>query len=1267
MSKLAFEYKRKSGARFDANDLGEFLPCAKVNNRKLHKIKVQMHKLMDKSSFVHLHLHTEYSLLDGCARIGKVVKVAKQMGMPAIAITDHGNMYGAITFFDECRKVGVRPIIGCEMYVASDLLIKDGKQKLEHLILLAKNEEGYLNLCKLNSIAFRDGFYYKPRIDYKTLKEHSKGLICTSACLAGTIPRCILQDQFEEAEKQVRWFKEVFGDDFYLEIQMHRPSSPAEMTNEYRFFVEQQLKVNKYLHEYAKKYNIKMVATNDVHYIYKEDAELQDVMVCIGIGRTLDETDRFKMTGSDYYFKSRSEMEQSLPDDIEAIENTIEIACKCNFDFNMAPTQNMDKNIYHFPNYQPPTGQSCEDYMNDLINAGIIERYGKETPEIRERVNSELKVINKLGYAQYFLTVRDYIMAAHEMGVPVGQGRGSGAGSIVAYTLHITDIDPLRYDLLFERFLHLERVSAPDFDIDFSDDGRDKVIEYVKRKYGEDKVVNILTFGTMAAKMAIKDVGRVLKIPYSETDKITKLIPMMPDDAKHHCVLKKCFGQYKKTPDDQTDYSIPELMEIYNNNPELRKVVDMAMRLEGMPRNCGTHACGILIGFDTLDKYIPLGRNGDNLTTQYNMVDIERLGHLKMDFLGLRNLNDIKTCQELVFENYGKDRVIDFNVLGYEDQKVYDLISSGNTTAVFQLESGGFQKFLKELKPNSLEDIIAAVSLYRPGPMDSIPRYVHNKHNPEDVTYAHPILKDILDVTYGCIVYQEQVQRIVQKMAGYSLGQADMVRRMMGKKKVDAMKAEKQVFLYGKPAENGNPAIPGCIKNGIKKEIAEQVWGEMENFAKYAFNKSHSACYAALAYKTAYLKTYYEPEFLTAVINNRITNAPEVSHYVSYSRSEGIEVLPPDVNLSKTRFTVKGRKMRFGLCAIKGIGEGVCDHIVEEREKNGPYTSLANFLLRNSDQNINKRVIEGMIYSGAFDCFGYKRSQLIAVYENAMACAAKERQSRISGQFSLFGSSMLSEEESVKITYPNISEYDLKTKLAHEKEALGVYISGHPLEEHMELTKTFNFNSSMLEEGPTDVDMIEAQEEGESSQLSTFASYGLEDGSKVVCGGVVSDIKRKTSRDGKTIAIVDIEDLYGTFSIMIFGKLYDKIRLHLAEDKIVLINGRLSIRVGMSPIIIAESIEFVGEDNQKFSLEEKRLVVGETGTKDRRTLYMQFDLNNPKIAKVVYDILASYPGSASVKIQWDKKLYAVDYSVNISEALISELEVMIGENNIKIM
>ena len=1270
MTKLQFEYKQKKGRKFSVNERGKFIPAVFLRTEKIKHVAIEMHKLMARDSFVHLHLHTEYSLLDGCARIEKVVKVAKQMGMPAIAITDHGNMYGAITFFDACKNAGIRPIIGCEMYVASDLWQKNNREKFEHLILLAKDEEGYLNLAKLNSIAFRDGFYYKPRIDYKTLKEHSKGLICTSACIAGTIPQIILKDRIEEAEKQVLWFKEVFGDDFYLEIQMHRPGKDEEIDEPYKYFIQQQTKVNMYLHDFAKKYNVKMVATNDVHYIYKEDAELQDLLVCISTQSTIDETDRFKMTGSDYYFKSREEMIEALPDDIEAIDNTIEIACKCNFDFHTAKTQNMDKNIYHFPNYQPPNGMSCEDYLRYLVDKGIVERYGKETKEIRDRAESELHVINTLGFSQYFLVVRDYIMAAHEMGVPVGQGRGSGAGSLVAYTVHITDIDPLKYDLLFERFLHLERITAPDFDIDFSDDGRDKVIEYVKKKYGEDKVVNILTFGTMAAKLAIKDVGRVLRVPYSETDKITKLIPMM--DAKHHDVLKKCFGKYHDDKDN-TDYSVPELVELYESDPTTKRVVDFAMRLEGMPRNCGTHACGILIGFDTLENYIPLGRNGDNLTTQYSMVDIERLGHLKMDFLGLRNLNDIKTCQELVFENYGKDRVIDFNKLGYEDPKVYDLISSGNTTAIFQLESGGFQKFLKELKPSSLEDIIAAVSLYRPGPMDSIPRYVHNKHNPADVTYAHPVLKDILDVTYGCIVYQEQVQRIVQKMAGYSLGQADMVRRLMSKKKVDLMKAEKQCFLYGKPAENGNPAIPGAIKKGVPKEVAEQVWGEMENFAKYAFNKSHSACYAALAYKTAYLKTYYEPEFLTAVINNRITNAPEVSHYVSYSRSEGIEILPPDINMSRTKFTVKGRKMRFGLCAIKGIGEGVCDQICAERDKNGPFKDLADFLMRTVEFNINKRVLEGMIYSGAFDCFGKNRSQLIAVYETAMGCAAKERASRLAGQFSLFSSGIMGEaNNSIEIKYPEIEEYDLKTKLMHEKEALGIYISGHPMQEYMDVCKTFTFNSSMIDEGPTDVDMIE-NETNPDDEVSTVSQYGLQDGSRVTCGGVIIKVNKKINKNNNTYAILDLEDLYGPFSVMLFNKTYDGCRTKLAENKIVSVSGRLSVRAGMSPIVVADGIKFLGddgkdeEDNTSEIKKPERYVVGDSSTQNKSTVYLQFDIKNPKIKKIVDDILLSYPGNTPVKVQWDKQLYMIDVLVNPTEALEGELKSMLGQNNVKII
>ncbi len=1262
MTKLSLKYIQTKGVKFLSDKNLNLVQRLTENKKAITKTK-NLKDIIESKNFVHLHLHTEYSLLDGCTRIEKVVKVAKEMGMPAIAITDHGNMYGAIRFYDACKAAGIKPIIGCEMYVADDLLNKNGKQKLEHLILLAKNEEGYLNLCKLNSIAFRDGFYYKPRIDYKTLKDHSAGLICTSACIAGTVPQLILKRQLEEAEKQVVWFKQVFGEDFYLEIQMHRPDNPQELTEEYRAYIQEQTLVNNQLKEYAKKYNIKLVATNDVHYIYKEDAELQDILMCISMQKTVDDTDRLKMSGSEYYFKSREQMLKALPDDEEAIDNTIEIALKCNFDFKQAKTQNLDKNMYHFPNYQPPTGQTCDEFIRDLVEQGIKSRYGNETKEIRDRVESELYVINKLGFSQYFLTVRDYIKAAHDMGVPVGQGRGSGAGSIVAYTINITDVDPLKYDLLFERFLHMERVTAPDFDIDFSDDGRQKVIDYTKQKYGEDKVVNIVTFGTLAAKMAIKDVGRVLRIPYSETDKVTKIIPTDMDAAKHHELLKKCFGL-----GSNKDGAIPELVEIYNNNPDIKKVVDIASKLEGMPRQTGTHACGVLIGFDTLENYIPIGRNGDILTTQYEAADIERLGHLKMDFLGLCNLNDIKTCKQLVKENHGVD--IDFNKIGYEDPKVYELIASGNTTAIFQLESGGFQKFMKELKPTHLEDIIAGVALYRPGPMDIIPRFTHNKHNPADTTYAHPLLENILNVTYGCIVYQEQVQRILQVLAGYTLGQADMVRRMMSKKKVDAMKAEKQIWLYGKPAEDGKPAIDGIVKRGIKIEVGEQIWSEMESFAKYAFNKSHAACYAYIAYQTAYLKNYYKGEFMTAVINNRINKADEMSHYVSYSRSEGIEVLPPDINVSETKFTFKDNKMRFGLCAIKGIGEGVCDGIVAERQKNGNYKSLENFLSRTVDLQINKRVIEGMIYSGAFDCFGVRRSQMIAVYENALAQAIKEKQSKAAGQFSLFSSMLSTQESSIIINYPNIEEYDLKTKLKHEKEALGIYISGHPLEEHMELAKTFTFNSSMVKENDSANDIVDDDNDTQEANVSGLKEYGLDDGSKVICGGIINKVNRKITKDNKTMAILDVEDLYGTFSVMIYARLFDQVKAKLAEDKIVVVNGRLSVREGFTPTIIAENINFVGEESDQYnttSYKKERIVFGETNNLSNHILYLQFDIQNERILNAVNNILISYCGNTQVRAVWDKKAYPLGILVEPTAALISELKNMLGSNNVKLV
>ncbi len=1183
-------------------------------------------------NFVHLHVHTEYSLLDGAARIDKLVKVCKEYGMPAVAITDHGNMYGCVPFFDACKKAGIKPIFGCEFYVADDLTEKKGKTKLAHLVLLAKNRVGYLNLCKLNTIAFRDGFYYKPRIDYQTLEKYAEGVICLSACLAGDIPQLILKRQYEEAEKLVVWFKNLFKDDFYLEIQNHK--------------LEEQIEVNIKIKEFAAKHNIKLVATNDVHYIYKEDSVFQDVLMCVQMGKTIDDPDRLKFATDEFYFKTYEQMAEMFPNDLEALENTMEIVEKCNYSFK---EDHIDENKYMFPNFIPPGGKDCVEYLKELCENGLKKRYDEITPVIRERVEHELEVINKQGFAQYFLTVQDYINAAKKMGIPVGPGRGSGAGSVVAYAIGITNIDPFKYDLLFERFLHTERVTAPDFDVDFADDRRQDVIDYVRNKYGADKVVKILTFGTMAAKNAIKDVGRVLKVPYSEMDKITKAIPNI--SAKHHDVIQKAFGFYHPKEGDKdygTDYSVPELVEAYNNNDDVKKVVDIAMKVEGMPRQTSTHACGVVVACDDLMKFMPLSRNGDDLTTQYSFADIERLGHLKMDFLGLRNLNDISKCIKYVKENHGVD--INFEESNYDDPNVYKLISTGNTKGIFQIESGGFQKFMKELQPSCIEDIIAAVSLYRPGPMDSIPRYIKNKHNPDQTTYDHPILENILNVTYGCIVYQEQVMRIVQDMAGYTLGQADMVRRMMGKKKMDAMIAERQVFLYGKPAENGKPAIDGAIKRGVSEEVANKVWSEMESFASYAFNKSHSAAYSYITYQTAYLKCYYEPEFLTSLLNNRITSSDEIKNYVTYAKEEKIEVLPPDINKSQTYFSVNDGKIRFGLAALKNVGVGVVDLIIEERDRNGEFKDFYDFINRVDSSAHNKRCIESMILSGACDCFGIKRSALMMVYSQIIDRVASDRKRAASGQISLFGFDDFAQDVDIKIEYPAVSEYDNATKLKLEKEVVGVYISGHPLSNYVDKFSTFNLTSDMISVDEEETTIMDEEEQ----ELETDFS-GLTDGMDVTCGGLLAEVKKLLSkRTNKEMAFAKLEDLYGQIELMIFPNVYPRVKEVLKADNLVTVKGKLSLRSGELPCVLVDSITVWSKEEQK--------------EEETHRLYLMYDLFDNNINKKILSVLNCYPGKLEVVVKnsRDGKPYKLGVSVENNKQMLDELHAYISDEYIKV-
>ncbi len=1183
-------------------------------------------------NFVHLHVHSEYSLLDGACRIEKLVKTVKEMGMPAVAVTDHGNMYGTVSLFDNCNKAGIKAIYGCEFYVDKDLTVKSGKSKLSHLILLVKNEIGYKNICELNTIAFRDGYYYKPRIDYKTLAKYSEGLICLSACLAGDLPQLILKGELDKAEEYALMMKNMFAPgDYYIEVQDHG--------------LPQEKYIYPYLVEIAKKLGIKTVATNDAHYIYKEDAQMQDILLCVQTGKKIDDPDRMRFDTEEFYIKSYDEMCALFPDNKEAIESTMEIAQKCNFTF-----EGIDQNIYYIPRFVPENGMSQLDYMNMLIEEGIVKKNVPDTKELRDRIASEMNVIVKQGFVGYYLVVRDYCTAARAMGIAVGPGRGSGAGSMVAYLIGIVDINPMKYDLLFERFLHTERITAPDFDVDFAASKRGEIIKYVTQKYGAEKVAGIATFGTMAAKNAIKDVGRSLNVPYSQLDKVTKAIPKM--DAKHNDVIKKCFGFYKDPKNKDADYSVPELVQIYNTDPDIRQVIDIAMKLEGMPRNRSMHACGVVISAENLEEHMPLSRNGDDITTQYSMTDIERLGHLKMDFLGLRNLDDIGECIKYVKENHGVD--IDFSKIGYVDEDTFKLISTGNTKAIFQIESGGFQKFMKELRPTSIEDITAGVALYRPGPMDAIPRYVHNKHHPEDVTYDHPILEPILNVTYGCIIYQEQVMRIVQDMAGYTLGQADMVRRMMGKKKKEEMAKEKNTFLYGKPASNGKPAIDGAVKRGVSPEVATKIWGEMESFASYAFNKSHAAAYALITYQTAYLKNYYEPEFLTAVLNNRIDKSDEIRNYINYAKEEGIQILLPNINESRAYFyATKDGAIRFGLAAIKGIGVKVIEEVVQERQANGPFKSLEDYCERVSSANLNKRTIESLIYAGAFDVFGLKRSQMIETYPKIVDRVMQDKKIRDKGQVSLFDDLLKEDTVANTIEYPNIKEIPVDLKLKQEKEVTGMYLSGHPLDIYTDKYRDFTFDSTMAElpDSEDENDDYESEEDEYAIQ-----DTGLQDGTAVVCGGAIIDMKKIYTKTGnKEMCFLTIEDLYGTFEVVVFPKVFEKLKPMCYVDNMITIYGKVSKKDDGSISIIADKMD-------KWEARGKNTII-------KKILYLQFDINDTELKGRLDIILGRFWGESEVVFVDinTKKAYKYSKKVNIVTPLLNELYGSLGFENIKVV
>jgi len=1197
-------------------------------------------------NFVHLHVHTEYSLLDGAARIKKLIKTVKEHGENAVAITDHGNMSGVLQFFSECYKNKIKPIIGCEFYIVHDRFRKEDKSDMGHIILLAKNNEGYQNLLKLSAIACKEGFYYKPRIDYDVLSLHAKGVICLSACLVGHIPQLLLNRQYDEAYKLGLRLKNMFDEgDFYIELQNHH--------------LPEQIEILEPLSKLAKELGVKTVATNDCHYINREDAEMQDVLLCIGTGRLIDDTNRMKFGSNEFYVKTRQEMEEVLGAYEEALDNTQEIADKClvtikakshkdkELQENMPAGCALNDNENFIPKYVLE-GMTSFEFLKKLCYDGLKERYPVVTPEIQNRADFELSLIKEQGFVEYFLVVWDYINFAKQQNIPVGPGRGSGAGSIVAYTTGITRVDPIKYNLLFERFIHRERVSMPDFDVDFCYNRRNEVIEYVKRKYGEENVAFIGTFGTMAAKNAIRDVSRVLNIPLSDVDKICKEIPLkLPDGIKKPPVLKYYFGT---TGEEQNDkFIIPTLRKVYEENEKIRKVIDMSIKLEGMPRQASTHACGVLISPSPVDTYVPLSRNSDEIATQYSMTELEDLGLLKMDFLGLRTLTDIDKTLKLIKKIHDKD--IDFYAMPYDDINVFKLIGSGSTDAIFQLEGGGMKRFMKKLKPDNLEDIIAGISLYRPGPMKYIDDYVANKHNPSKIKYDDPCLKPILEATYGIIVYQEQVMQIVQAMAGYSLGQADMVRRIMGKKKVDKMQAEKEKFIFGFQDPKGEKSIEGALKRGVPESVARKVFADMEDFAKYAFNKSHAAAYAYLSYQTGYLKCYYPVEFLVAVLNNRITIIDEIKKYIVYAKQNNIKVLPPDVNKSETYFSVENNSIRFGLAALKNVGVAVVDEIMKERNEKGKYEDFYDFVERTQGKSLNKRCLESLILSGACDCFSLKRSQMMSVYERVMDSVSRDNKTKLPGQTTLFDDAFSGTKRDF-IEIPDIKEYTKQTKLKFEKQVMGIYLSGHPLDNFMDEFNKFTFNSSMISKDNGE----NALGEEEVFDKDILENEGVKNDELVWCGGSLEEVKKIFTRVGnKEMAIVKVEDLYGTFEVMVTPAVYARNLGKVVEDSLVKIHGKVSIRDDNSVIIIADNLVFLNDQMQK--------------TQDTKTLYLKYDTKDGVLHANILTILKNYPGNIPVMVRCSStnKPFKLNFLVSPNNYLINELNAIIDENNIKLM
>ena len=1148
-------------------------------------------------AFAHLHVHTEYSLLDGSNKIKEYVEKIKALGMTAGAITDHGVMYGVIDFYKAAREAGINPVLGCEVYVAPgsrlDREMVHGEDRYYHLVLLAENNTGYSNLMKIVSKGFVEGYYYKPRVDMEVLEKYHEGIIALSACLAGEVQRNLVRGMYEEAKEVAYRYERCFGKgNFFLELQDHG--------------IPEQKLVNQQLLRMSQETGIELVATNDVHYTNAEDAEPHDILLCLQTGKKLADEDRMRYEGGQYYVKSEEEMKSLFPYALQALENTQKIADRCHVEIEFGHTK--------VPHFEVPEGYDSWTYLNKLCHEGLDKRYGADAPKYLQKLDDELAVIKNMGYVDYFLIVWDFIHYAREHDIMVGPGRGSAAGSLVSYTTGITDIDPVRYNLIFERFLNPERVSMPDIDVDFCFERRQEVIDYVVEKYGKDCVTQIVTFGTLAARGVIRDVGRVMDLPYNFVDTIAKAIPNELGITIDKALLMN-----------------PELRGMYESDESVKKLIDMSRRLEGLPRHTSMHAAGVVISQKPMDEYVPLSRASDGtITTQFTMTTIEELGLLKMDFLGLRTLTVIQNAVRLAEKS--SDKKIDMNAIDYNDKKVLDSLGTGKTDGVFQLESAGMKNFMKELKPQSLEDVIAGISLYRPGPMDFIPAYIKGKDHPESITYDCPELEPILAPTYGCIVYQEQVMQIVRDLAGYTWGRSDLVRRAMSKKKGKVMEQERKNFVYGNPEEN----VPGCIARGIDEKVANKIYDNMIDFAKYAFNKSHAAAYAVVAYQTAYLKYYYPVEFMAALMTSVLDNTSKVSEYIYTCRQMGIAILPPDINEGEGGFSVSGQAIRYGLSAIKSIGRPVIDAIVEERKIRGPFTTLKDFITRLSGREVNKRTIENFIKAGALDGLEGNRRQKMMIYGSLLDTLNQEKKTTMAGQMTLFDIAPEEDKAEYEIKLPNVEEYDKEVLLGFEKEVLGIYISGHPLEEYMERLKK-NTNA-------VTTDFVLDEETG---------TLKVSDGAKVRIGGMITDKVIKYTKSNKAMAFITLEDLVGTVEIIIFPKDYERYAKYLENDAKVFVEGRVTAEEDRNGKLICEKI---------ISFDEVK-----------RELWLQFPSKSDFEEKegALYGKIMDADGSEHVVIylaaEKQMKRLPENRNVAITKELLEELGNFLGKDNVKVV